>query len=158
MKKESFIFVYETSGCWFAAEWKFRDWLMYTEVRWMRFLLSGSDRCRLGITPSAEAFEGSLRARGVVGIRCLRIFARCVRFTIALSIFGRHHTCRIFFAPYIQVRGQTAAGHWIWRIWRRCLPVCCSRTPSLLHEGCAGVVHSYVPASGIAFCRPGLFA
>ena len=53
---------------------------------------------------------------GVVGIRCLRIFARCVRFTIALSIFGRHHTCRIFFDPYIQVRGQTAAGHWIWRI------------------------------------------
>ena len=35
---------------------------------------------------------------------------------IALSIFGRHHTCRIFFAPYIQVRGQTAVGHWIWRI------------------------------------------
>ena len=53
---------------------------------------------------------------GVAGTRCLRIFARCVRFTIVLSIFGKRLMCRICFAPYIQVRGRTVVGHWMRRI------------------------------------------
>ena len=60
--------------------------------------------------------SGNLGTAHVVGIRCLRIFARCVRFTIVLSIFGKRLMCRICFAPYIQVRGRTVVGHWMRRI------------------------------------------
>ena len=52
---------------------------------------------------------------GVVGTRCLRTFARCVPFTIGPSIFIVRRTCRICSVPYIQVRGRTAGGRWIWK-------------------------------------------
>ena len=59
------------------------------------------------ITPEwLKHFEGS---------RCLRTFARCVPFTIGPSIFIVRRTCRICSVPYIQVRGRTAGGRWIWK-------------------------------------------
>ena len=68
------------------------------------------------ITPEwLKHFEVAFVPEGVVGTRCLRTFARCVPFTIGPSIFIVRRTCRICSVPYIQVRGRTAGGRWIWK-------------------------------------------
>lgn len=69
------------------------------------------------ITPEwLKHFEGSLRAHGCswntvsTYLRTLRaVYNRAVDLRKALM-------CHICFAPYIQVRGRTVAGHWMRRI------------------------------------------
>ena len=68
------------------------------------------------ITPEwLKHFEGSLRARGCSWNTVSTYLARCVPFTIWPSIFIVRRTCRICSVPYIQVRGRTAGGRWIWK-------------------------------------------
>lgn len=78
----------------------------------------GSDRLSFReITPEwLKHFEGSLRARGC-SWNTVSTYLRTLRavYNRAVDLRKASYVPHLF-APYIQVRGQTAVGHWIWRI------------------------------------------
>ena len=68
------------------------------------------------ITPEwLKHFEGSLRARGC-SWNTVSTYLRTMRAVYNRAVdLHRARTCRICSVPYIQVRGRTAGGRWIWK-------------------------------------------
>lgn len=121
----------------------------------------GSDRLSFWeITPEwLKHFEGSLRARGC-SWNTVSTYLRTLRavYNRAVDLRKASYVPHLFRSVYTGTRADRRRALDMEDMKKGICPSVAVGRHHSCHEGGAGVVHSYVLASGTAFCRLGLFA